>query len=170
MADAGAGRHHAEIVEGVLPPAQEVITFPVSLVFELDVVRERLRGAEIVDLHRVVDDEIDRRQRIDFLRIAAELSPRVAHGGEIHHGGHAGEVLHQHARRAIGDFVLGLALVIEPAGDGFDVVGDDGVPVLEAQQVFEQDFQRVGQAGDAGEPGLLGVRQRIVGIGLAARC
>jgi tetratricopeptide (TPR) repeat protein len=41
----------------------------------------------------------------------------VAHGGEIDHGGHAGEVLHQHARRAEGDLVLGLALVLQPGGD-----------------------------------------------------
>jgi hypothetical protein len=45
----------------------------------------------------VVDHEVDRRQRVDLLRIAAQLDHRFAHGGEVDHGGHAGEVLHQHA-------------------------------------------------------------------------
>jgi hypothetical protein len=30
-------------------------------------------GAEVVDHHRVVDDEVDRDQRVDLLRVAAEL-------------------------------------------------------------------------------------------------
>ena len=46
-----------------------------------------------------------------FLGIAAELRHGVAHRGEIDHGRHAGEVLHQHARRAEGDLALGRAVV-----------------------------------------------------------
>ena len=38
----------------------------------------------------------------------------VAHGGEVDHGGDAGEVLHQHAGGAEGDFLAGLAFVIDP--------------------------------------------------------
>ena len=63
-------------------------------------------GAVLVDLHGVVDDEIDRLQRVDALRIAAERLDRVAHRGEIDDGGHAGEVLQQHAARAEGDLFL----------------------------------------------------------------
>ena len=37
MADAGAGRHDAEIVEGVLAPFQEGVAFAVALIFELDI-------------------------------------------------------------------------------------------------------------------------------------
>ena len=54
----------------------------------------------------MVDDEVDRHQRIDLVRIAAERHHRVAHRGEIDDRGHAGEILHQHARRAEGDLVL----------------------------------------------------------------
>ena len=57
----------------------------------------------------MVDDEIDRHQRIDLVGIAAERGHRVAHRGEIDHRRHAGEVLHQHARRAERDLVLRLA-------------------------------------------------------------
>jgi hypothetical protein len=65
-----------------------------------DVLAERLVVAEEVHDHGVVDDEIDRHQRVDLLGIAAELLHRVAHRGEIDHRRHAGEILHQHARRA----------------------------------------------------------------------
>ena len=41
MADAGAGRHDAEIVERLLAPFQETIALAVALVFELDVLLER---------------------------------------------------------------------------------------------------------------------------------
>jgi hypothetical protein len=37
MADAGAGRHHAEIVEGLLAPAQEFVAFAIALVFEINI-------------------------------------------------------------------------------------------------------------------------------------
>ena len=40
VADAGAGRHDAEIVERLLAPAQELVALAVALVFELDVLRE----------------------------------------------------------------------------------------------------------------------------------
>ncbi len=86
-----------------------------------------------------------------MLRIAAELRHGVAHGGEIDHGGHAGEILHQHARRAEGDLAVALALG-EPRRHGADVVGGDGAPVLVPQQVFEQHLQRERQLRDALEP------------------
>ena len=91
-----------------------------------------------------------------LLRVAAERLHRVAHGGEVDDGRHAGEVLHQHARRAEGDLVLGLALVVEPGGDRLDVVLGDGAAVLVAQQVLEQHLHRERQPRDAGEAVLLG--------------
>ena len=116
MADAGAGRHDAEIVERLLAPFQEPVALAIALVFELDVLARSACGvAEIVDDDRMVDDQIDGHQRIDLLRIAAQRRHRVAHRGEIDHRRHAGEVLHQHARRAEGDLVLGLAALSSQA-------------------------------------------------------
>ena len=59
MADAGAGRHHAEVVERVLTPFQEgqrsmLRSYSSSTFFW------KARGAEFVDHDRVVDDQIDR--------------------------------------------------------------------------------------------------------------
>ncbi len=133
VADAGARRHHREIVEGRLAPFQEGVALAVALVFEGDVVGEGLRGAELVDDHRVVDDEIDRHQRVDLLRVTAERHHGVAHRREIHHGGHAGEVLHQHARGPEGDLGLDLAAVAEPGDGGRDVVLLHRAVVLEPE-------------------------------------
>ena len=121
MADARAWWHHAEIVEGASAPAQERVALAVPLIFPVDIDLERLVGAEGVDHHRMVDDEIDRRQRIDLLRIAAERRHGVAHGGEIDHRRHAGEILHQDARRTEGDLLVALAL-LQPLGDAANIV------------------------------------------------
>src|SRR5690606_3059656 len=100
---------------------------------------------------RVVDDEVDGYERVDFFRVAAKRDHGVAHGCKVNDGGNAGEVLHQHAGRAIGDFVFDLTLVRQPCGDGEDMILGDGAAVLEAQQVFQQHLHRVGQLGDAGK-------------------
>ena len=106
----------------------------------------------------MIDDEIDRRQRIDLMRVAAERGDRVAHGREIDYGGHAGEVLHQHARGPESDLLVA-ALFFEPVGDGADIVGGDAAAVLMAEQVLQQHLEREGQAADAVEPRLLSLLQ-----------
>ena len=73
-------------------------------------VASELGAAVVVDLHRVVDDQFGGIQRVDLLRVAAELLHGFAHGGEIDHAGHAGEVLHDHARGREVDFVGGRGL------------------------------------------------------------
>ena len=114
----------------------------------------------------MVDDEIDRNERIDLARVAAERGHRVAHRGEIDDGRHAGEVLHQDAGRAEGDLVLRFAAVLRPGGDRLDVLLGDGASVLVAQQVLEHDFQRERQLRHAGEAVLLGAFERIDLVGL----
>ncbi len=104
MHDAGIGRHHFEIREGLLAPFQERITFLVALVFQRGIQIHRVLLAEGVDLHRVIDDQFRRLQRVDLVRIATERLHGITHRGEIDHGGYAGEILHQHARGTEGDF------------------------------------------------------------------
>ena len=77
-----------------------------------------LGGAEVVDHDRVVDDQVDGDQRVDLGGVGAERGHGVAHGGQVDHGGNAGEVLHQDAGRTEGDLVLDRALVLDPGGDG----------------------------------------------------
>ena len=49
--------------------------------------------AREVGLHRVVDDEVGGADGVDPIRVAAQTAHRLPHGGEVHHGRHAGEVL-----------------------------------------------------------------------------
>ena len=96
----------------------------------------------MIDLDRVIDHELDRLQRVDLARIAAEPHDAVAHRREIDDGGHAGEVLQQDAGRREGDFLLTPCDVDVPPGERLDVVGIDEPRVFAAQQVLEQDLQR----------------------------
>ena len=96
--DAHARRHDAEGAERALGPAQQQVALDVALVLALDVVRVGLQRAGLVDLHRVVDHEVARHQRVDARRVAAGARHGRAHRGEVDDGGHAGEVLQQHAR------------------------------------------------------------------------
>ena len=100
MADPGVGRHDAEVVESGLAPAQEGVALAVARELELGVALERQPLGEHVDLDRVVDHQLDRHERVDPRRIAAQVVHGVAHRGEVDDRGDAGEVLHQHARRA----------------------------------------------------------------------
>ena len=79
--------------------------------------------------------------------IAAETHDRLAHRRQIHDARHAGEVLHDHPRGSEGDFMVGPRLRV-PLEQRLDVGPGDIDAVLEAQQVFEQNLQREGQALD----------------------
>src|SRR5205814_10368387 len=122
-----------EVVEGLLAPAQEGIALPVALELELGVAEDGAGAAELVDLDRVVDDELRREERVDLLRVAAEVAHRVPHRGEIDERRNAREVLEQHAGGAEGDLAARL-LRGDPAGDGVD-----RVLVAVPQDVLEQD-------------------------------
>ena len=141
VADPGVGRNHLEVVERRLAPAQERVALLVALELELGVALEREPLGEHVHLDRVVDHELHRHQRIDLGGVPAEVLHRVAHRGQVDDRGHTREVLHQHARRPVGDLVGGLVLR-RPLRHGLHAL-----VLAVAQQVLEQHLQRVRQAG-----------------------
>jgi hypothetical protein len=147
MNDARIGRDDLQSFECALPPLQERIPFRVALELELGVDALSLRAPRCVDLHRVIDHELDRLQRIDPRGISAEVLHRIAHRRQVDDRGDSGEVLHQDARRTKRDLTFGRALRI-PARQRLDVVGLDGDAVLVSQQVLEQQAQRPGEARD----------------------
>ena len=147
VADARVRRDHLEVVERALPPAQERVALVVALELELGVVLEGELLGEVVDLDRVVDDQLRRRERVDLRRVTAQLVDRVAHRREVHDRRDAGEVLHQDARGREGD-LLGRLVGGDPLRDRLDVVARDVLAVLRAQEVLEQDLQRVRKPRD----------------------
>jgi hypothetical protein len=143
--DAGPRRHHLELVERGLAPAQELVALAVALVLQVDVALEGVRPAEDVGDHRVVDHQLGRGQRVDLGRVAAELGDGLAHGGQVHDARHAGEVLHHDA--AGGELDLhGRFRGGVPTRQRAHVIFGDVRAVLGAQQVLQQDLQAVRQA------------------------
>ena len=153
MTNAGARRHHAEIVERPLPPAEKRIALAVALHLDAHIVGQGRAAAEAVDLDRMIDHQIGGHQRIDPLGIAAQRRHGIAHRRQIDDRGHTGEILHQHPRRAIGDLALDAAFR-QPPDKRLDVVDANRGAVLEAQQVLEQNLERIRQSGNIADPGL----------------
>ena len=97
---------------------------------------------ELVDLHRVVDHELGREQRVDLRRVAAEVAHRVAHRGEVDD---RGTPVKSWSRTRAGVNAISLARL------GLRVPGRDGLDVLvvaEPEDVLEQDPERVRQPLD----------------------
>jgi hypothetical protein len=145
--DARAGRHDLEVIEGALAPAQELVPLLVALVLDLDVALERLGRAEDVGDDGVVDDHLGRCERVDLGGVTAEVGHRLPHGGEIDDAGHAGEVLHDDARRGELDLLARIGVGV-PAGQRLDVVLRDVRVVLGAQQALEQHLEAEREAVD----------------------
>ena len=161
VADAGAGRHDAQAVERLLRPSQQGVALAVAPVLELDVALVRLGRAEQVDLHGMVDHEVDRDRRLDRERVGAGALRGAPHRGEVDDRGHAGEVLHQHARRHERD-VAGRA---RPRGERAHVVVADVARARAPQEVLEQDQHGLRQPRRGRPPR----RARRVGTGRSGR-
>ncbi len=97
MHDPDVRRHDAKVVERLLSPAQKLVSFTVSLEFTIDVKLQCVFAAEAVDLHRMVDHEVDWDQRIDLLRIAAKSLHRASHRGQIDDSRHTSKILQHNA-------------------------------------------------------------------------
>ena len=140
--DAGAGRHHLEVVKGCLSPTQELVTLTVALVLKSSVALKSVSTAKDVDDDRVVDNEFRGRQRIDDGGVAAKFTNRLPHCREVDHARHTGEVLHDDPGWGELNLRLGLGLGV-PRGERPDVIGGDVLAVLGAQQRFCEDLERV---------------------------
>ncbi len=161
VADAGARRHDGEIAERALAPAEERVALLIALELTRGVDEQRGLDAELVDLHRVIDDEIGGLQRIDLLGIAAELRDGVAHRREIDHGGDAGEILEQHARDAERDLLLDTLRRI-PLRERLDVAPFHEGAVLVPEEILEEDFERERQPADRRRVEFREVEERVV--------
>ena len=141
-------RHHLEVAERLLTPPQERIPLPVALEFDGVVALQRPRRAEVVHLHRVIDDQLRRRQGIDGRRPAAQLDHCIPHGRKIHDRGHPGEVLENHARGGKRDLGFGLGLRV-PGRQRPDIARRYRRAVLVSEEVFQQNLERVGKPVNA---------------------
>ena len=149
-----------------LAPAQQDVALAVALELQHGVELEGVRATEAIHLHGVVDHQIGRQQRVGARGVGPHGRQGIAHGGEIHHGRDAGEVLQQHARGHEVD-LLGVRPA-HAAGHVFNVRGRDLAAVFPAQQVFQQDAGGERQAGDVADAFLFQRRKaKDVVIGVA---
>jgi hypothetical protein len=142
--DPGPGWHDAQIPERGLSPAQELVALAVAFVLALDVERERAGRPELVDLDRVVDDEVGRDERVDHRRVATQVGHRVTHDREVHDGRDAGEVLEEDPGRHEWD----LGLRRDPRSPGqerLDIVRADDPAARMAEEILQQDLDRDGE-------------------------
>ncbi len=168
VTDAHARGHDPELLEGALGPLQERVALDVALVLDDDVLVEALGGTGALQDHRVVDDEFDRHERIDLVRVAAEGDDGVAHRGQVDDGGHAGQVLHEDALGREGDLLRVLAggltvtrRILAPPRERLDVGGGDLDAVFVSQQVLQEHLDGVRQSVDAERGECVG-SQRVV--------
>ena len=139
--DPGVGRYDAEISKRRLTPAEQCVALLVALKLEQRIVQERIVRTELVHLHRMIDNEVGRDQRIGEFGVSAHGCKRVAHRREIHNARNAREILKQNASGAELDFFCRPA--DRPASHVLDIVLLYGAIIFETQQVFEQHFDAV---------------------------
>ena len=147
--DASARRDDAEVLEGRLPPPQELVALPVAVVLDAHVGLQGVGDAELLDDDGVVDDHLCRGERIDLVGVPTEVGDGFSHGGEVDDARHPGEVLHDDARRGELDLMGGLSGGV-PLAKSRDLVGSDVGTVLGAQQILQKDLQAVRKVGGTG--------------------
>jgi hypothetical protein len=152
MDDADAGRHDAEGLESLHAPLHELIALAVALELARHVLLQRLRCAVMVDLHRMVDDQIDRHQRFDTPRIEPARLRHMAHRRQIAEQRYAGEVLQHDARDDEGNLLAARGMR-PPLGQFEDMPLTDALTIAVTQQRFENDAQRHRQAIDTADVG-----------------
>ena len=112
MHDAGVGRHHREVAQRRLAPAQEGVALAVARELELAFSAKASACPASSTCTEWSMTSSAGCSGLMLRRIAAHALHGVAHGGQIDDRRHAGEVLQQHARRRERDLVDGRGLRI----------------------------------------------------------
>lgn len=158
--NAHAGRYDTEGVESLHAPLHELIALVIALELPAHVLLQRLRGAVVVNLHRMIDDQIDRYQGLDAARIVAAGLCCVAHRRQIAEQRHAGEILQHHTRDDKGNLLAAWCAWL-PLRELADIPLRDPMAIAVAQQRFQHDAQGHRQAGNVADLGRGQRRQRV---------
>jgi len=98
----------------------------------------------------MVYNQVDRKKRVDALRVGAQPADLGAEGGEIGDDGDAGKVLEEDARRKKGKLTRRDGTG-RPGSERADVVLRDDLAVEAAEQVLEEHADGERQTADIGE-------------------
>ena len=138
--DSRSRGNHLEVVERCLAPTEELIALAIALVFNINVALKRIGLTKQIRNHRVVDNELCRRQGVDLRGVSSEIDDGFAHGSQVHNARHAGEILKNNSGRGELDFSRRLGLLVPPT-ERFNLLASDVGTVLGAQEVFEENFE-----------------------------
>src|SRR6478752_10748928 len=106
MHDADSRRDKLESFECLLAPLEKLIALTVALELHVEIEFQRARRTEEIDLHRVIDNQIDWYERLDDLRVASEPLHGAAHRREVDNQRNSGEVLQNNARNDEWDLLV----------------------------------------------------------------
>src|SRR6266550_7290620 len=98
MHDADSRRNELESLESLLTPLKKLVTLAIALELHVQIEFQRARRTEEIDLHRMIDNQIDRHERLDDLRVASEPLHSTAHRREVDNQRNSSEVLQNNAR------------------------------------------------------------------------
>ena len=79
MHDTRARRNDSQTGERRLAPLEKRVPFAIALELKIRVLSQRVVRSKVIGLHRMIDHQLDRLQRIDCLGIAAHLRHCVPH-------------------------------------------------------------------------------------------
>ena len=154
MDDATTRRDGSEVIEVGLPPLEEGIPLAIALIFDGHIPFASIFvPAGDVDLHGVVDHEVDGNLWVDLGRVPAEICHGIAQSCDIYDSGNAGEVLQDDAarlKRNLTALPVGL-----PACEIQDVFVANQKSIVIAECGFEQHADGERKSGEVGVSSLL---------------
>ena len=143
--DAGRGRHHGEVVEGLLAPLQELVALAVALELPLGVELQRRRLPKASTWTEWSITRSTGTSGLIFLRVPTYVLHGAPHRREVHDRRHPGEVLHDHPGRKVGELP---AYRLGPVRQRLDVFLRDELAAGVPQQRFEHHPDRERQRED----------------------
>ena len=92
-----AGWNNSEVVECFLAPLKESKALLVTIEFDFFVLLFCVSISSDVDLHRMVNNEVNLTERIDFVRVTSKILHSGPHCSKIYNSRHSGEILEDHS-------------------------------------------------------------------------
>ncbi|MNC04325.1 hypothetical protein D3C75_517620 [compost metagenome] len=167
MHDSGCRRNGAEVVECRLRPAQEAVALLIAFKFDIHIIFKCIGCAECINHDGMVNNKINRNERIDLLRISAGLLDGIAHSRQIDYHRDTGEILQHDSRRDKRNFLVAVNAA-GPSGQLLHMLFCDCPSVILADSSLQQHFDGKGQGGYVAHTLLFKGIQIIVAVEFAA--
>ena len=143
MYDTTSGRDDGEVVKSSGSPFQEFKSFVVSIELNLFILFPGIYDSGLINLNTVINDQIYRTKRVDFLRIASQSSHCASHGCQVYNCRDSCEILENDSGRFESYFNL-LASKFFPAENALDILGSDFELIAVSDCTFEEDSDTEG--------------------------